>query len=156
MFHKNVSTEKFKEQVQQKVVSAAFEWLSKKKEKSKKVKDIPHGRLEVQKYLSEPVLSNDQTKFLFNLRAKMIFVRENYPNMQSDKSCPLCSTDDRQPSDNQEHLLECSILNSSCFDITEQDSSYSDIFSDNQEKQAKITLLLETRYNQRKRLLNTK
>ena len=84
----------------------------------------------------------------------MIFVRENYPNMQNDKSCPLCSTVENKLNDNQEHLLECIILNSASSDIREQEMSYSDIFSENQDKQAKITLILETKYNQRKRLLD--
>ena len=153
---KNMSKEKFKKQVQQTVESAAFQWLSHKKSNSKKVKDIHHGRLEIQKYLSQPVLSNFQTKLLFSLRAKMIFVRENYPNMQNDKSCPLCSTVENKLSDNQEHLLECIILNSGSSDIREQEMSYSDIFSENQDKQAKVTLVLETKYNQRKRLLDNK
>ena len=80
----------------------------------------------------------------------MIFVRENYPNLQNDKSCPLCSTEVNKFSDSQEHLLQCMGLNSGSTDLIEKDSSYDDIFSENQSKQAKITLLLETKYNQEK------
>ena len=58
---KTMLKEKFKKQVQQTVESAAFEWLSQKKSKSKKVKDIHHGRLETQKYLSKPVKWSDKT-----------------------------------------------------------------------------------------------
>ena len=74
--------------------------------------------------------------------------------MKNDKSCPLCSTAENKLSDTQEHLLECIILNSGSTDIREQEMSYSDIFSENQDKQAKITLVLETKYNQRKSLLD--
>ena len=84
---KSMSKDKFKKLVQKAIEAQAFSWLLWKKSKSKKVKSVPHGTsLEMQKYLAHPVLSISQTKFLFAARAKMLFVRSNYPHMYSDKS----------------------------------------------------------------------
>ena len=55
---KLMSHEKLQKTVQQSVKVAAFRWLSEKKSNSKKVKNIPHGRLEIVKYLSDHILSN--------------------------------------------------------------------------------------------------
>ena len=56
------------------------------------------------------VLSLGQTKFLFAARARMLFVRANYPGMHSEKFCLLCETDMKKVCDTQEHLLECEKL----------------------------------------------
>ena len=74
--------------------------------------------------------------------------------MTSPVRCALHSTVENKVSDTQEHLLECIILNSGSTYIREQEMSYSDIFSENQDKQAKITAVLGTKYNLRKSILD--
>ena len=83
----------------------------------------------------------------------MIFVRENYPNMQRENSCPFCSTEENPVSDSQEHLLECEYLKSTDSELCHLDGKYDDIFSENQVKQANMTILLESKYNARKKIL---
>ena len=149
---KLMSHEKLQKTVQQSVKVAAFRWLSEKTSNSKKVKNIPHGRLEIVKYLSDPILSTSQAKFLFSLRSRMIFVRENYSKMQKETTCPLCSTEENPKTDSQEHLLECHKLENAS-EVSEVDVSYSDLFSENETKQARMTMILERKYNQRKLML---
>ena len=148
-----MSSEKLRKTVQLAARAEAFIWLSKKKANSEKVKHIPHGRLATQEYLSKPILSVEQSKFLFHLRSRMIFVRKNYSKMQKESTCPLCSTEEKTSSDSQEHLLECTKLTDNSSEISEQGLKYSDIFSQNSEKQAKMTIILENKYKRRKLLL---
>ena len=150
---KSMSSDKLKDDVKKSVKVAAFKWLSDKKAKSKKVKDIHHGWLETEKYISNPILTINQSKLLFSLRSRMIFVRENYPNMQRENSCPFCSTEENPVSDSQEHLLECEYLKSTDSELCHLDGKYDDIFSENQVKQANMTILLESKYNARKKIL---
>ena len=72
---KSMSSDKLKDDVKKSVKVAAFKWLSDKKPKSKKVKDIHHGWLETEKYISNPILTINQSKLLFRLGSRMIFVR---------------------------------------------------------------------------------
>ena len=109
---KSMSKASFKNLVQTAVKAESFQWLSIKKCKSKKVKNIPHDWFEIQKYLSQPIMSTKETKFLFGLSSRMIHLRENYPGMQAENHCPLCSSSSGVENfmDSQEHLLVCSKL----------------------------------------------
>ena len=82
----------------------------------------------------------------------MLFVRTNYPNMENKKFCPLCATELEKVLDTQEHLLDCVKLNTA--EVIEHDISYNDLFSANLLKQKQISLILESRYTLRKKLLS--
>ena len=152
---KSMSKDKFKNLVQKAIKAQAFSWLLWKKSKSEKVKSVPHGTsLEMQKYLAHPVLSISQTKFLFAARAKMLFVRSNYPHMYSDKICQLCMNNNNKQTDNQEHLLCCEKLNKNNTQIIQSEANYEDLFSYNLNKQATISLIIESRYKIRKSLID--
>ena len=126
-----------------------------KKSKSEKVKSVPYGTsLEIQKYLAHPILSISQTKFLFAARAKMLFVRSNYPHMYSDRICQLCISNTNKHTDNQEHLMTCEKLNMNNTQIIQSEANYEDLFCYNLEKQATVLLTIEHRYKLRKRLID--
>ena len=81
----------------------------------------------------------------------MLFVRANYPNMQNDKFCPLCTLE--KVLDTQEHLLYCKIIDLNCTEIIQSDIKYEELFSDNMNKQAEVSLILENRFAMRKKLI---
>ena len=152
---KSMSKDKLKNIVQNAVEAQAVSWLFLKKSKSEKVKSVPHGpTLHMQKYLVNPVLSIGQTKFLFAVRAKMLFVCSNYPHMYSDRICQLCMNNNNKQTDDQEHLLSCIKLNENNKDIIQSEAKYEDIFSHNLNKQAKMSCLIESRYKLRKSLID--
>ena len=84
----------------------------------------------------------------------MIHLRENYPGMQAENHCPLCSSSSGVENfmDSQEHLLVCSKLQGES-EVMEDNLKHNDILSENVNVQTKISLILETRYNQRKKLI---
>ena len=151
---KIMSKDRFKKLVKEAINEQALSWLLNKKSKSEKVKKVLHGQsLLMQQYLAQPILTISQTKFLFAARARMLFVRCNYPNMQSDTFCPLCSSGSNKVLDTQEHLLFCNIVNTNTQQIVASDVKYDDLYSDNIHKQARISMILENNYNIRKNIL---
>ena len=86
----------------------------------------------------------------------MLFLRANYPNIEDDKFCPLCTTEVEKVLDTQEHLLDCNKLNMNSTELIEPCTDYSDLSSDNVAKQKKIAVILESRYTLRKRLESIK
>ena len=73
--------------------------------------------------------------------------------MHGESTYPLCSTEEKPLSDSQELLFECTQLTDTSSEISEQGLKYIDIFSQNSEKQAKMTIILETKYKRRRLLL---
>ena len=67
--------------------------------------------------------------------------------MHKEDSCPLCPTIPGQEKsrDRQEHLLVCKMLQCDN-EIGQAGQSYNDIYSDNVQMQANVTLLLENKY----------
>ena len=92
---------------------------------------------------------------LVHLRSRMLFLRENYSHMYTDTFCRLCSKPGESVerfSDTQEHLLTCTMLNSSS-EISETGLMYRDIYGTDINKQAKMTILIESKYRKRNKLL---
>ena len=72
--------------------------------------------------------------------------------MYKDEFCPLCDTIRQEYFiDNQEHLLNCKVVNETA-EVTEIEVDYNDIFSENISKQEKITIILDNKFNKRKKL----
>ena len=142
----------FKAKVNKAASHLAFKWLSEEKLKLKKIKGIKHEKLEMQLYLSDPLVPIQTSKFLFHLRARMLFVRANFRHMYKDEICQLCcQLPGQQSVDTQEHLLSCSKLNIDT-EVGKVGLDYENIFSSNLENQARITLLLESKFEKRKKL----
>ena len=83
----------------------------------------------------------------------MLFLRANYPNMQWEQFCPLCTSEVEKAVDTQEHLLVCNQLNINCTEIIESNIKYEDLFGENQKDQARISIILENRFTMRKKIL---
>ena len=83
----------------------------------------------------------------------MISVRANYPHMQAEAYCPLCTSGAGQVNerlnDSQEHLLICTSLNTG-IELIENEIDYKDIFNPDPKKQAKITIVMQQRFQRRK------
>ena len=84
----------------------------------------------------------------------MTYLSENYPGMQAENHCPLCSSSSgvEKFMDSQEHLLVCSKLKGES-EVMEEYLEHDDIHSENLNVQTKITLILEAKYNERKKLI---
>merc|ERR1712179_476095 len=90
-----------------------------------------------------------EKKFLFQLRSRMIDVKTNFKNNNSDLSCPLCDIKE----DDQKHVLECPTLLNNTSDVAEGNISYDDIFSNDVLKQAKILRIFNYSWKKRKDLM---
>ena len=147
-----MSKNAFKAKVKNAASNAAFKWLNIVKANLSKVKDTKHEKFEMQKYLSNPLLSIDRIKFLFHLRSRMLFLCANYRHLYNDDICPLCCNLPGQRTwDTQEHLLLCKKLQCDT-DVGQAEQGYDDIFSPDLEQQARITILLENKYKLRKKI----
>ena len=84
----------------------------------------------------------------------MLFLRDNYHHMFKDYSCPLCAKPGQNIDslcDTQQHLLQCILLNSNS-ELIDSNMHYDDIYEYDIIKQAKVTILLESKYKKRKQL----
>ena len=125
---KNMKKNKFKVLVQNKVRNAAHTYLIEKKEKLSKLDNLSSDYT-FKDYLGCHGLSITEKQLLFKLRTRMIDVKANYPNLyKGELFCSLC---DSNTIENQQHILICpSLIVHSSTKI-----QYTDIFSDNTEKQ---------------------
>ena len=77
---KMLSKEVLQKQLKVAVQKAAFKYLIGEKEKRNKVKHVDHTHLRLQPYLCPGILEIQEAKLLFQLRTRMIDVRENFKN----------------------------------------------------------------------------
>ena len=148
---RQMSKEMFKNKVKTHVNEATFVWLSKEKQRSKKIQNLEHSKLYIQNYLLSEKLSVRQRKFLTHLRGKMVKVKTNFSRMYDNVFCSLCFQPGYESEDSQEHLLQCiSLCNSGDIDTGTQ---YTDIFSETPEKFEKITLILEQKLRLRDKMI---
>ena len=80
----------------------------------------------------------------------MLNVKSNFKNNHSDLSCPLlCGHSE----DNQQHILECSILLQNNKDVTIDKVKYDDIFSSDISKQIRTIRIIRKLWNERKNII---
>ena len=118
---KELSHDKFKGIVREKYRSAALKQLLIAKSSHSKMTSLNYRELKTQPYLFDKSFHSGDAKLLFSLRSRMVKVRNNYQNSQSDLYCPLCDED----IDTQEHLLVCGKIHPFISDV-----SYNAIFGD--------------------------
>ena len=118
---KELSHDKFKGIVREKYRSAALKELLTAKSSHSKMMALNYRELKTQPYLFDKSFHSGDAKLLFSLRSRMVKVRNNYQNSESDLYCPLCDED----IDTQEHLLVCEKIHPSKSDV-----SYNAIFGD--------------------------
>ena len=125
-----------------------MEDLIKLKKTHNKVKHIEFKDYEMQEYLKSALLSNNEAKFLFHSRCRMLPVRTNYGGSFSDNLCPLC----KKIEDSQSHLLLCdSLVNQNILATSLPD--YDHLFSSKVEDQVVIVKVLKKQLGERKKLL---
>ena len=83
----------------------------------------------------------------------MLDVKENFKNRYAGEGTQLLCALGCDMQDSQEHLLSCMKLQSNCLLLEKDQPKYSDLFSENGEKQAKIALILQEKLEKRKIIL---
>ena len=125
---KNQKKNRFKVIVQNKLRSAAHTYLLEKKDRLSKLDNLSTD-YSLKDYLTSHRLSIKEKQLLFKLRTRMIDVKANYPSMyKGELSCNLC---DSNSIENQQHILVCPSL----IGHSDEQIQYTDIFSENLEKQ---------------------
>ena len=82
---------------------------------------LDYSELRIQQYLVNKSFHTGDAKLLFSFRTRMVEVKNNYKNRQSDLNCPLCGKD----TDTQQHLLDCEKIHRSRPNVL-----YNDLFGD--------------------------
>ena len=83
-------------------------------------------------------LGNQQVKFIFKARTRMLNIKSNYKNGNKDLSCKPC----KKTEESQSHLLVCEELNDKI--ILKNLQKYEDLFCDNLDEPKVTASILET------------
>ena len=144
-----ISKHSLKQMVNKKTDAKALQFLNSLK--GNKARQVTHTKLEIQKYLMPNIMSNNQRKFLFQLRSRMLDHKINFRGSHTNLKCDLCENH----LDDQESLLSCEkLINPNLILINVP--KYEDIFSDETDVQIRIVSILQEHYNMRKRLIAEK
>ena len=148
---RDMSKSRFQNKVKKAVIKKAFEDLLKLKNNHKKVKNIHYSDFKMQGYLKSNLLSNQEAKFLFHSRCRMLPVRTNYGSSFLEQICPLCINNE----DTQAHLLFCDLLENQNVLVSSVPSvpEYGHLFSSKVEEQVVIVKVLKKKLADRKKLL---
>ena len=147
---KKMKKYKLKKMIKKAIKTKAFQYLQLEKNKKKKIKNIHYTNLELQQYLKTDKISLRRKKLLFRTRTRMLRVESNYGKKQS---CPVCLSSSL---DNQEHLINCSVLKISCPELINIKSSYDDIYSKDIEKMSEVIRMIEIAIRKREELQQAK
>ena len=80
----------------------------------------------------------------------MVDVRDNFhERYKNDKICKICNTE----VENQEHVLLCTEITQYANVLIDEQEEVSDIFADEVEKQSRITILFETLWMLRSKII---
>ena len=133
-----LSKQKFKSIVKNKIKDAALNYLNGVKRGHSKMQSLSYETLQLQEYLNSPLFNNESRNLLLRLRTRTVNgIRCDFKGIYPDTSCPVgCGQ-----SDTLQHILTCVVLGSMyrSTDISISDTKYEDIFSDNILKQKPIT-----------------
>ena len=99
----------------------------------------------MQPYLRSSKVHQQEAKEIFMFRTRSAELKVNFRGKYENDTCPFNDGE----KDTQEHLLICLSINESSTDI-----SYSDLFSDNVEKNVTVVKQLSTAYKRRLKLLD--
>ena len=80
----------FRNLIRRNAASKALQSLNKIKGKHSKVLHITHEKMEIQPYLRGALLSDQESKFLFALRYRMLDMKTNFREKYADTICPCC------------------------------------------------------------------
>ena len=108
---RNMKKSQFRNLVKEKLEQKTFMKMENLKMNHSKVKNIEHNSLVIQKYLqpNSMKMSKEEAQLIFKMRCKMTNVKCNFKRMYEDLRCRACNMED----ENQKHVVECQVLNSS-------------------------------------------
>ena len=86
---KVISKDAFQKLVKVAIHKAAFVYLNSEQQKRDKVKHVEHRYLKLQPYLCPGKFEIKEAKLLFQLKTKIIDVREKVKNKYPDTMCPV-------------------------------------------------------------------
>ena len=135
-----ISKEEFQKVVKVAIHKAAFIYLNAEKEKRDKVKHAEHRYLKLQPYLCPGKLGVKEAKLLFQLRTRMVDVKENFRNKYPDTMCPVCKGNSK---DTQEHVLECSVPIKDTNMLVKRQVVFSWLFGMDVVKQTEVPVFME-------------
>ena len=131
----------YKKNIKAKIKTAAFKYLKEAQQTHSKVRKIQYQKLEIQKYMTSPLFSNEEVNLLHALRSRTTECKENFKqkHINSNLLCNLCKVEN----EDQPHLMRCSVIqdNFDTEEIANKQIKYDDIFSENIVKQKEITSL---------------
>ena len=149
---KECSKTQFKTLVDKCVEKRTLTYLNNEKEGKSKVLHIDFKKLKMQKYLKPNKHSNQLGKFTFLVRSRMLEVAENYKNSMKISHCPVC--EDKSTNDSQPHLFICPQLTNN--QVAKNNLKYENLFEDNLESQIEVSLILQSNFKERKKILKSK
>ena len=129
-----------KNNIKQKIKTAAFHFLLEKKLNHSKIKDIQYSKLETQSYMTSPLFTNSEVSLLFALRSKYVDCKANFRSKyrNTDLLCEYCS----ECEDNQQHILRCKVLNKflKSKDVVDENFEYNDLFKNVKKQKVIVTI----------------
>ena len=152
---KVMSKSKAKQHIKNKLEVIAFQYLTEKKIKHKKVKKLNHSRLEMAGYL-EPNNHNiklSESRLLFKLKTKMLNVKANFSSSHKENmNCTLCETEGVNIKDTQKHIIKCPVIRKTLPDHIKV--KYKDLKSESVAEQLQVVRCVSRNFETRIRLLN--
>ena len=110
-----------------------------------KGKEISYNQIELKHYLdSSSVLTLQEKKELFKMRARMTEVKSNFKNRYASYNCEKCEDKDKYNEETQEHIYKC-------IEIKENTGIFKTIFSDTHETEISKHIIKEFLNNMNKR-----
>ena len=99
----NTNTAQYKKLIKKQIKAAAFNYLRDIQEKHTKIRHIEYKKLEVQKYMTSPIFTNNEVNLLHALRSRSTECKVSYKQkyVSSNLLCSLCKI---------EHILTCKVL----------------------------------------------
>ena len=127
-----------------------MKYLVSEKNEQSKIKSIEYKKLELQKYLKSSLFSNTEVEVLSKLRSRNLDLKSNFKNKYTFNGIAnlQCSIAGCSEIEDQPHLMKCTkILNELDTNYVLYNLSYDDIFSDDERKQKRVTIILITYRN---------
>ena len=145
-----IPKQRFKNIVKAKISNATFLHLQKKQIGHSKMKKLNYEKFELMSYMNSPLFNNNNRTLLLALRTRAVRgIRNDFRGLYNDNMCPLECGD----VDTIENVLTCRVIKQhhTSNEVTNTTSKYEDIFSNDINKQQKVTelysQLLEKRNN---------
>ena len=136
----NKSKISHKNNIKQKIKTAALSFLLEKKQNHSKIKDIQYTKLETQNYMTSPLFQNSEVCLLFALRSKYIDCKANFKNKYryTHLLCDYCTESDCT----QQHILQCKVLNShlQSKEAVNENFEYNDLFKNVHKQKVIVTM----------------